>query len=170
MHAGALERLNRDEVRHVDAERLVQEPALAQLVRDPRAEPVRNAGLDGHRASHRRDSGAEVLRRQPRREQLVVPRGGAEIPEDRVGTARKEGEPRVLVARPFADVRARDVADVVRVEEEHRSEVRRLECRLRAVETVLPQSREIDALLPVHRPRRVGRADGPAARVHRTTS
>ena len=61
VHAGALERLDRDEVSHVDSERLVLEAELAQLVRDPLAEPVRDPGLDGHRAAHRRDTGAEVL-------------------------------------------------------------------------------------------------------------
>ena len=86
MHAGALQRLERDEVGHVDAERLAGQPALAQLVRDPLAEPVGNAGLDGHRTAHRRDAGAEVLRRKPGREQLVVARRRAEV---RKPSARK---------------------------------------------------------------------------------
>ncbi len=136
MDAGALQRLDRDQVGHVDAERLAGEAALAQLVRDPLAEPVRDARLDGHRAAHRRDAGAEVLGRQPRREQLVVARGRAEVPEDRIRAARQQHPARVLVARPLADVRARDVADVVRVEEEQRAEVGCLERRLRAVEPV----------------------------------
>ena len=63
VHPGALQRLDRDEVRHVDPERLVLEAELAQLVGDLLAEPVRDPGLDGHRAAHRRDAGAEVLRR-----------------------------------------------------------------------------------------------------------
>ena len=129
---GALQRLDRDEVGHVDAERLACEAALAQLVRDLRAEPVGDAGLDGHRAAHRRDAGAEVLRRQPRREELVVAGGRAEVPEDRIVAARQQREAGVLVARPLADVRARDVADVVRVEEQQRAEVGALERRLRA--------------------------------------
>ena len=170
LHSGALQRLDRDEVRHVDSERLVLEAGLAQLVRDLRTEPVRDPGLDGHRAAHRRDAGAEVLRREPGREQLVVAGGGPEVPEDRVSTAHEQRETRVLVPRPLADVRARDVADVVRVEEEHRPEVRGLERRLGSVEALLAQSREVDTLLPVHGARRVGGADGPASRGHRTTS
>ena len=170
MDPGALQRLDRDEVGHVDAERLVLKPELAQLVRDLRAEPVGDPRLDGHRAAHRRDAGAEVLLGQPRREQLVVAGGRAEVPEDRIGAAREQREARVLVARPLADVRARDVADVVRVEQQHRAELRGLERRLRAVEPLLAQAREVDALLPVHRPRRVGRADRPASRAHCVTS
>ena len=161
MHPGALERLDRDEVRHVDPERLVVEAELAQLVCDLRAKPVRDPGLDGHRAAHRRDAGAEVLRREPRREQLVVAGGRSEVPQDRVRAAHEQREAGVLVPRPLADVRARDVADVVRVEQQHAPEIRGLERRLGAVETVLAQSREVDALLPVHRARRVGGADGP---------
>ena len=88
----------------------------------------------------------------------------AEPKSQRIGSAPRgeQREARVLVPRPLADVRARDVADVVRVEEQQRPEVGRLERRLRAVEAVPAQPREVDALLPVHRPRRVGRADGPA--------
>ena len=168
--AGALQRLERDHVGHVDAERLAGDAVLAQLVRDPRAEPVGDAGLDGHRPAHRRDAGAEVLGRKPRREELVVTRRRAEVPEDRVRAAREQREARVLVARPFADVRARDVADVVRVEEQERSEIRGLERRLRARETVAAEAREVDPLLPVHRPRRVGRAGKPAVHRHFSTS
>ena len=90
MHPGALQRLDRDEVRHVDPERLVLEAELAQLVRDLLAEPVRDPGLDRHRAAHRRDAGAEVLRGQPRREQLVVASRRAEVPQDRVRAAREQ--------------------------------------------------------------------------------
>ena len=166
----ALQRLDRDEVGHVDAERLALEAALAQLVRDLLAQPVRDPGLDGHRAAHRRDAGAEALLGQPRRVEPVMAGGRAEVPQDRVGAAREQGEAGVLVPRPLADVRARDVADVVRVEQQHGSEVRALERRLGAVEPLPAQTREVDALLPVHRPRRVGRADGPVSHGHRTTS
>ncbi len=75
VHPGALQRLDRDEVRHVDPERLVVKAELAQLVGDLLAEPVRDPGLDGHRTAHGRDAGAEVLRREPWREQLMVAGG-----------------------------------------------------------------------------------------------
>ena len=75
VHPGALKRLDRDEVRHVDSERLVLKSELAQLVGDLRAEPVRDPGIDGHRTTHGRDACAEVLRREPWREQLMVAGG-----------------------------------------------------------------------------------------------
>ena len=80
----ALQRLDRDEVRHVNPERLAVKAELAQLVRDLLAEPVRDPGLDGHGTAHGRDAGTEVLRRKPRREQLMVARGRTEVPQDRL--------------------------------------------------------------------------------------
>ena len=44
--------------------------------------------------------------------------GGAEVPQDGIVAAREEHPACVLVPRPLADVGARDVADVVEVEEE----------------------------------------------------
>ena len=167
---GALQRLQGDEIRHVDAERLVVEPQLAQLVGDLRGEPVGDARLDGHRAPHRRDAGAEALLGKPGREHLVVAGGGAEVPEDRVGAPREQGEARVLVASPLADVRARDVADVVRVEQQDRAELRALEGCPGTFEPLPAQAREVEALLPVHCPRRVGRPVRTAARAHCVTS
>src|SRR5579885_1536639 len=170
VQARALQRLEGHEVCHVDPERLAGEPALAQLVCDARAEAVGDAGLARHGAAHRRDARAEALRREPRREQLVVPRGGAEVPEDRVVAAQQQHEACVLVARPLADVRARDVADVVRVEEEESTELRRVEGGFRALEALTTEAREVDSLLPVDRARRVRRADRPASHRHRRTS
>ena len=170
MEPGALERLDRDEVGHVDAERLVLEAELAQLVGDLRGQTVGNPRLDGHRAAHGRDACAEALLREPGGEHAVVAGGGPEVPEDRVGTAREQREACVLVARPLADVRARDVADVVRVEQQDRAELRSLERCPGTVEPLPAQPREVDALLPVHCPCRVGRPDRTASRAHCVTS
>ena len=119
----ALQRLDRDQVGHVDPERLALEAALAQLELDLQRERVGDPGLVRHRAAHRGDACAEALLRQPRREHPVVARRRAEVPQDGVVAAREEHPARVLVPRPLADVRARDVADVVRVEQEERAEV-----------------------------------------------
>ena len=170
LHARALQRLDRDEVGHVDSERLVLQAELPKLVCNPLTEPVGDPGLDRHRAAHRRDARAEVLGRQPGGEELMVARRRAEVPQDRIATAWQEREPRILVARPLADVRARYVPDVVRIEQEHGTELRPLERGLRAIEAVLTQPRKVDPLLPVHRPGRVGRSDGPASHRHSRTS
>ena len=168
--AGALQCLDRDEIGHVDAERLAREPTLAKLVRDPLAEPVGDPRLDRHRTAHRCDACAEVLGREPGGEELVMSGRGTEVPEDRVIAARQERETRVLVTRPLADMRARHIADVVRVEEEQPGEVGCAERLLRPLQTVPAEFREVDPLLPVHRPRGVGRAARPASHRHRSTS
>jgi hypothetical protein len=121
---GSVERFERDHVAHVDAERLVLGAALAQLVGDLGGHRVGDAGLVRHRAAHARDAGAPARLGQPRGVQLVMARSRAEIPEDRVGVAAQQREAGVLVPGPLADVGARDVADVVRIEEEQGAEVR----------------------------------------------
>ena len=68
---------------------------------------------------------------QPGAVELVVARGGAEVPQDRVVPARDEREADVLVALPRPDRGARHVAEVVRVEEQERAELGCLERRLR---------------------------------------
>ena len=170
VHPGPAERLERHEVRHVDAQWLVEQPSLPQLVRDLAGQSIGDPGLVRHRAAHRRDACAEVLGGKPRSEQLMVARRRSEVPEDRVGSSHEKREARVLVPCPLADVRARDIADVVGVEQQHRPQVGCLEGRLGAVEALLPQPREVDALLPVDGARRVGGAAGAASHVHRSTS
>ncbi len=91
--------------------------------------------------------------------ELVVPRGGAEVPQDRVLSARQEREADVLVALPRPDRGARQVAQVVRVEEQERPEVGGVESGLRPGHPVAAQPVEIDPLLPVHRHRRPARGN-----------
>ena len=89
--AGVAQRLERDQVGHVDADRLAVEAALAQLELDllRQARPGRRSRR-GIAPRIGGDAGAEALRRQPRGEELVVAGGGAEVPEDRVVAARQE--------------------------------------------------------------------------------
>src|SRR4029078_1132725 len=108
----------------------------------------------------------EALLREPGGEQLVVAGGRAEVPEDGIGPAREERGAGVFVAGPLADVRARDVADVVRVEEQDRAEIRPLERRPGTFEALPAQPRKGDALLPVHSPCRVRPPARPAAHAH----
>ena len=105
--ARALQRLEREHVGHVDSEWLAGKALLSQLVRDPRAEAIRDPGLDGHRSAHRRDACAEVLGWHPRGEELMVAGRRSEVPQDRLAAARQQREAGVLVPRPLPDVRAR---------------------------------------------------------------
>ncbi len=104
-------------------------------------------GIDG--AAHADQTGLAVLRLEPRRIELVMNRGRAEIPQDRVLAARQQHEARELVARPFADLGRGDVADVVVVEQQQRAEVGCLKRRLRAGEAITVQAPVVDALLEI---------------------
>ena len=104
-------------------------------------------GADG--AAHAGHAGAAVVRLQPRRIQLVVLRGGAEVPDVRIAVAGKQGVAQQLVARPLADDGARGVANVVLVERQQSAESRGRERLARARETVVVQPAEIDAFLEV---------------------
>ena len=159
VQALALEREQRGRVGHVDPERLLVQAPLAQLVVDHRRERVGDARLVGHRAAHRRDPRAPARLGQPGAVELVVARGRAEVPEDRVLVAEDEREADVLVALPRPDRRARHVAEVVRVEEQEGAEVRGRKRRFRPLEPGLPQTVEVDPLLPVDRHRRSARRD-----------
>ena len=66
-----------------------------------------------------------------------------------IAVAGEQRIARQLVARPFADHGARDVADVVLVEAQQRAESRLRERRARAREPVVVQPAEVDALLEV---------------------
>ena len=128
-----LQREQRRHVRDVHADRLLARArARASSSTIIGRKRVRDPGRVGHRATHRRHPRAPARLRQPRAVELVMPRGRAEVPQHRIAVAaRHEREADVLVALPRPDRRARDVAEVVRVEEQQRAEIRRLERRLR---------------------------------------
>src|SRR6476646_6886644 len=105
---------------------------------DPRRECVGNAGLTRHRAAHRRHAGLPARFGQPRRVELVVSRRRSEVPKHWIALAREEDAARTLVARPFTNVGARHVADVVLIEEQYRAERRLPEGLLRAPQAVGP--------------------------------
>jgi hypothetical protein len=81
--------------------------------------------------------------------QLVVPRGRAEVPDDRLGAAGQQRVAGHLVARPFADHRRGQISDVVDVEDEQRAELGSLEGGAGAGQPVGPQPSEVDTLLEV---------------------
>src|SRR6476646_1415679 len=105
----ALQREQRLHVGQVDAERLLLETAVGQLGVDLACERVGHAGLARHRTAHRGHARSPARLGQPGGVQLVVLGSRAEVPEDGIAVAGKQDAARALVARPFANVRARDV-------------------------------------------------------------
>ena len=103
--------------------------------------------IDG--AAQADQAGLAVLRLEPRRIELVMDGGRAEVPQDRILAADQQRKARQLVARPFADLGRGDVADVVVVEQQQRAEVGCLERGLRARQPVAVQAPVIDALLEI---------------------
>ena len=103
--------------------------------------------IDG--AAQADEAGLAVLRLEPRRIELVVDGGRAEVPQDRILAADQQRPARKLVAGPFADLGRGDVADVVVVEQQQRAELGLLQRGVGAGEPVALQAAVVDALLEV---------------------
>jgi len=86
---------------------------------------------------------------QPRRVQAMVLRRRAEIPDVGIAVAGQQRVACELVAGPFADDRARDIADVVLVETEQRAQTGACEGGAGARQPIVMQPAEIDALLEI---------------------
>src|SRR6185369_7865964 len=110
---------------------------------------LEQAHFRADRAAHPWISRPHMVFAQPRAVELVMPRRRAEIPDPGLAGAGQQRVADQLVARPFADHRARDVADIVLIEAEHRAEPRGGERLARARQAVAMQSLEIDALLEI---------------------
>ena len=108
----------------VDAERHVADALGVEQRLDlaRRIAEQRDVGADG--AAQAEQAGAAVVVVQPRRVQPVVLRRRAEVPDVGIAVAGEQRVARQLVARPLADHRARDVADVVLVEAQQRAQAR----------------------------------------------
>ena len=131
-------------------------PSALQDLADLARGPPEQAGVGRDGAAQADHPGVDVLLGQPRAVQAVVLGRRPEVPDVRAAAARLERVARHLVARPLADVGARDVADVVEVEQQHRAEVGGVERGPGAAEAVRPEAVGVDPLLPVdgHRSRR----------------
>ena len=82
--------------------------------------------------------------------QLVVPGGGAEIPQDGLVVLRQKREAVGLVLGPGADVCGSQIADVVHVEAQQGAHLRLRQQVLRARQTLATQAVEVDAIFPIH--------------------
>ena len=101
-HAGHA--LGLEDVANLDR-RLLEEPRLGR-----------------HRAAHADHAGQRLLGRDLRRIEPMVARGRAEVPHPRLAVAGQKTPARELVARPLADDRSGQIADVVLVENEDGAE------------------------------------------------
>ena len=104
-------------------------PSALRISRDLARGGAEQAGVRGDGAAQADHPGVDVLRPQPRAVQAMVLGGRAEVPDVRIAAAGQQRVAGHLVARPLADVGARDVADVVEVEQQDGADVRRLERR-----------------------------------------
>ena len=120
--------LERGEHRRLDdvhAERHVDDALGAEDLADLAGGRAEQAGIRCDGAAQPDHPGVDVLRAHPRAVEAMVLRGRAEVPDVRVAAARQQGVAGHLVARPLADVGARDVADVVEVEQQDGADVGR---------------------------------------------
>ena len=155
----AVQGVERLHVGQVDAQRFAGEVALLELSMNAGRQHVRDACLSRHRPAHRRDACLPARLRQPWRVQPMVLRRRAEVPEHRVTFSRQDHTPCALVAGPLADVRARDVANVVLVEEKQCAELGVPQRLPRFLQPLRPELGEVDPLLPVDSHRRSARGD-----------
>src|SRR3989442_33000 len=124
------------------------------------------ARVRGHGAAEADEAGERVLGREPRRVEPVVAGRRAEVPHPGLAVAGQETPARELVPGPLADDRARDVPDVVLVEDQQRAEPGAGQGLANAAQAVPVQAAEVHALLEVHL-RVARRLEGPVPRVSR---
>ena len=151
----------------VDADRHVGDAVFAQDRGEFLGVLLHQAEGGRHGAAQADQAGLAVLRVEPRRIELVMHGGGAEVPQDRFAGAGQQRPARQLVALPLADLGRGEIADVVDVEHQQRAKFGLLQCLLGAAEAVAVQAAEIDALLEVdaHDAERGQRAAPVVARV-----
>src|SRR6185295_18858325 len=115
---------------------------LGRLLEEP--------GLRRHGAAHADHARQRLLRGDLRRIETMVPRRGAEVPHPGLAVAGEQAPARELVARPLADDRPREVADIVLIEDEDGAQPRAGQRLAGAAQTIGVQAAEVDALLEVH--------------------
>ena len=168
LDAGGLEREQHRGLDRVDADRLAEQAALLELDADLLRDVLGPPGLGRHRAAQGRDAGARAAVGEPRVVELVVARGRAEVPHDRLVVLGEQAEPVQLVLRPRADVRRGDVADVDHVEAQQRPERGLREQPADPRQPLGAQAIEAHALLPVDGHRPVGVQSHPNSSRHLT--
>ena len=135
---------------HVDAERHVGHALAGEDVPDLARGLLEEAGLRRDRPAHAHHAGQALVGGQLRGGEPVVARGGAEVPHPGLAVAGEQAPAGQLVAGPLADHGARDVADVVLVEDQQRAQARLGERAPGAGDAVVVEAAEVHALLEIH--------------------
>src|SRR5439155_4835573 len=76
-------------------------------------------------------------------------RGGAEIPNPGVAVSGEQAVPDQLVARPLADDGARDIANVVLIDTQHRAQPGLAQRLTGPGQAITVQARKVDALVEI---------------------
>ena len=146
LDAFLLQRAQHRQFHQVDADRFLVDAELHQHFLDLLGEVALDVQLQGKPALHGRDWRRDIIG-DPRRGDALGRRRW--VPKHRLADHGTQGIAHELVARPFADMGAGDVADVVEVEREHGAEAGVADRRLCAPDPLLVQASVVDPLLPV---------------------
>src|SRR5437867_5461944 len=165
-YARLLKREQEGRLDNVDAEGHVDDALLAEDRLDLARGLGEQARLRRDGAAQADEAGERVLGREPRRVEPVVAGRRPEIPHPGLAVAGQEAPARELIPGPLADDRARDVADIVLVEDEQRAKAGAGQGLANPAQPVGVQAAEVHALLEVHL-HVAGRLEGAVPRVSR---
>ena len=149
-----LQRAQHRQFHEIDADRLLVDAEFDQRLLDLLGEVALHVELQRQAALHGRNRGGDVVG-DPRRGDAFGRR--RRVPQQWRALHRTQRIAHELVARPFADMGAGDVADVVEIEGDHAAEPGVADRFLGARQTLLVQAIVVDPLLPILGHRAPGR-------------
>ena len=161
-----LERAQHADFHHVDAERLLVDAVVHERLLDLLGEIVLHVHRRRDRALHGRDRRGDIVGNPGRGNALG---GRRRVPQERLAFGRAQRIAEELVARPFADMRGRDIADIIEIEAEHGAEAGVADRGLCARQPLFRQAAVVDALLPVFGHRAKGGGGMRAVVLHRSS-
>ncbi len=156
--AGGLEGEEHRGLGHVDTEGHVADTLFLEDRGDLLGCSLLEASRRGDRPLETGVAADGVLRVHPRLLEPVRLGGRAEVPDSGLPGTGHQGIPFTLVERPVPDVGAGEVADVARLEEQHRTEIGLLQLLAHPGYPMVAQPFPVDALLPIDAHHAGGRA------------